>query len=379
MDERVGGLGRLLASAGLVFLVAACSGGGTPSKPASAPPAGSAAGGASSPGAAGGSASGSASSAAPAAAQSTAAPALEPVKMAFTTIAAVQAPFWIAQEAGYFREQGLEVPDLNRVEPGATLLAALHNGELEFVAAGGPSLVLGNLQGLDTMIFGSTLNLLETEIVARPEIRTPEDLRGKVVAVSRLKAISDLAVRLSVARFGLDPDRDLQVRGTGGNAESLAALETGGVAAASVSVPVVFEAHKRGFPTVIDVTQMRIPFTNGGIGATKRTLDQRQPAAEKVLRALALATARFKTDREYTASVVGKYTSITDPEALRGTIEVYAPIMTVDPYPDQSAVQATIDAEEHEAARTARPQQVSDTRAAEAVRRSGFLDNLPKD
>jgi ABC-type nitrate/sulfonate/bicarbonate transport system substrate-binding protein len=335
-------------------------GGGSPAPP-TAPPAAAPARGADPP----------AASAAP--------PALEAVRIVYTTIAAAQAPFWVAEDAGYFREQGLDVPPLQRVEPGATLLAAMHNGEVDFVAAGGPSLVLGNLQGLGTMIIGSTQNVLETEIVVRPEIRSVEDLRGKIIAVSRLKAISDLAARLGVERYGLDPDRDVQMRGTGGNAESLAALDTGTVAAASLSVPAVFEAHRRGYPTLINVTAMRIPFANGTVGATRTTIDRRQSAAEKVLRALAQATARFKTDREYAAQVVGKYSRIEDSEALRGTVEVYAPLMTVDIYPDLAAIQAVLDAEEHPAARTTRPEQVVDLRPAEAVRRSGFLDRLPPD
>jgi len=352
----------LLAGMVMAGLVVGCSAGGTAApaaKPAAAPT----------------------SAAAPqsASAAPTAPPALEPARIVYTTIAAAQAPFWIAEEAGYFREQGLDVPPLQRVEPGATLLAALHNGEVDFVAAGGPSLVLGYLQGLETMIFGSTQDVLETEIVVQPDIRSVDDLRGKIIAVSRLKAISDLAARLGVERYGLDPDRDVQIRGTGGNAESLAALQTGTVAAASISVPAVFEAHRRGYPTLIDVTAMRIPFTNGSVGATKNTLTQRPAAAEKVLRALAQATARLKTDREFAAQVVGKYSRIEDADALRGTVDVYAPLMKVDPYPDLEAVQAVLDAEEHPAARTTRPEQVVDTRAAEAVRRSGFLDRLPKE
>jgi NitT/TauT family transport system substrate-binding protein len=359
MDGWVTYSGRLLVGVGAMFLAVACGGGAT-APPAA--PAGSAAAPAASP-----------------AREPSAPPPLERVKLAYTTIAAVQAPFWIAYEAGYFREQGLDVPDMNRIEPGATLLAALHNGEVEFVEAGGPSLVLGNLQGLETMIFGSTLNWLETAILARPEIRTVQDLRGQTIAVSRLKAVSDVAARLAVQRLGLQPDVDVFTRGTGGNAESLAALEAGTVAAASLSVPAVFEAQKRGYHVLIDVTAMRIPFGNGTLGATKATLDRRLDVAERVLRAVAQATSRFKTDREYAAQVIGKYSQFEDLESLRGTVDVYAPIMTVDPYPDPAAIQTLLDIEEHPAARTARPEQLIDYRAAEALRRSGFLDRLPKD
>ena len=112
------------------------------------------------------------------------------------------------------------------------MLAALRNGELEFIAAGAPSLVLGNLQGLETMVFGASVNWLEDVIVARPEIQNVQNLRGQTIGVSRLKAITDISARLGVERFGLKPDVDVFIRGTGGNAESLAALEANTVAAA---------------------------------------------------------------------------------------------------------------------------------------------------
>src|SRR5690349_13857329 len=154
-------------------------------------------------------------------------PQLIPAKIAYTTIAASQAPVWLAEAAGYFTEQGLDVGDMNRVDPGATLLAALHNGELDVAAAGGTSLMLGNLQGLETMIVGSSLDVFEDAIVADPAITSVDGLRGKTVGVSRLKAISDTAARIGLDKLGLKPDEDVSFRGTGGNAESLAALQQG--------------------------------------------------------------------------------------------------------------------------------------------------------
>jgi NitT/TauT family transport system substrate-binding protein len=374
MSGRAPGAWRRVVGIGLAgWLVAACGGGGaTPAaKPAAPAP----------PAASGGSSSAAPSSAAAPAAPAggpSAPPALEQARIVYTTIAAVQAPWWIAQEAGYFREQGLDVPELVRIEPGATLLAALQNREVEYVAAGGPSLILGNLQGLETTIFGCTLHSLETIVMARPEIRTIDDLRGQTIGVSRLKAISDLAARLGAERVGLKPDVDVFTRGTGGNAESFAAMEAGTVAAAAVSVPVVFEARKRGYHDLIDVTAMRIPFANGAYGATKATLNARPEVAERVLKATAQATSRYRTDREYTAQVIGKFSQIDDMDSLRATVDVYAPLMTVDPYPERGPIQGVLDAEEHPAARTARPDDVTDFRAAEALRRSGFLDRLPK-
>jgi NitT/TauT family transport system substrate-binding protein len=298
-------------------------------------------------------------------------------RSAYTTIAASVAPVWAAYEAGYFREQGLDL-DLIHTDAGAPLLAALTNNELDLVSAGGTSLVLGNLQGIETMIIGSTANYIDSSIFVRPEIQSVEDMRGKTIGVTNLKAISDTAARLAMRRVGLEPDVDVFTRRTGGLAESLAGIETGTLDAASISVPVVFEARRRGYRELLSVAAMRIPFLIGGIGATKSVLAERPELGERYLRAIAQAVSRLKTDRDFAMDVIGKYTRLEDLELLGATVDYYRPLWPSDPYPEPDTVQAVLDAEEHPAARTARPEDVSDARFADALRRSGFLDTLPK-
>jgi ABC-type nitrate/sulfonate/bicarbonate transport system substrate-binding protein len=288
------------------------------------------------------------------------------------------APWWAAHEAGYFREQGLDV-DLIHTDAGAPLLAALTNNELDLVSAGGTSLVLGNLQGIETQIIGSTANYLDSSIfVARPEIQSVEDMRGKTIGVTNLKAISDTAARLAMRHVGLEPDVDVFTRRTGGLAESLAGIETGTLDAASISVPVVFEARRRGYRELISVAAMRIPFLIGAIGATKGVLADRPALGERYLRERAQGISRLKTDRDFAMDVIGKYTRLEDAELLGATVDYYRPLWPSDPYPERDTVQAVLDEEEHPAARTARPEDVTDYRFADALRRSGFLDTLPK-
>jgi NitT/TauT family transport system substrate-binding protein len=314
-----------------------------------------------------------------AASGATAAQAPTPLKTrsAYTTIAASVAPFWAAHEGGYFREQGLDL-ELLHTDAGAPLLAALTNKELDMVSAGGTSLVLGNLQGIETMIIGSTANYLDSSIFVREGIQSVEDLRGKTIGVTNLKAISDTAARLAMRRVGLEPDVDVFTRRTGGLAESLAGIETGTIDGASISVPVVFEARKRGYRELLSVAAMRISFLIGAVGATKTILAERPELGERYLRALAQGISRLKTDREFAIDAIGKYTRLEDRELLGATVEYYVPLWPSDPYPERDTVQAVLDEEDHPAARTTRPEDVTDTRFADALRRSGFLEGLPK-
>jgi NitT/TauT family transport system substrate-binding protein len=283
----------------------------------------------------------------------------------------------MAQEAGYFREQGLDL-ELRHVAAGATLLAAMHNGELDLVFSGAPSLVLGYLEGLETKILGSTSNTIDIIVFVRPELQGLDDVRGKTIGAGRPKSITDIAVRLGFKRLGLQPDSDVFIGVTGGLPESLAALEAGTIDGAALNVPMVFEARRRGFRELFSLSEMRISFMNSAIGATKHTIQARPELPERYLRALAQAVSRLKTDRETAIQVLGKYNQSNDRELLGATIDYYRPLYADDPFPDSVALQTVLDAEEHPGARTLRPEEVMDARFAERVRQSGFLDSLPR-
>lgn len=359
--------GRRFARAGLglaALLAVACS-------------AGSAARGGVGAGEAGASGAAAAATGTGAAGAGSAAAAPLPVRSAFTTISVSTAPWWMAADGGYFREQGLDT-ELIHVDAGAALLAALQNNELDVTGGGGPSILYGYLAGIDTVIIGSVMNTLDANVMVRPEIQTVDDLRGKTIGVSRLKAISDVGARLAFKKAGLEPDVDVFTRGTGGNAETLAAMEAGTVDGASFGVGMALEAQKRGYREMFNLGRMGIPFLQGAVSSTRRVLSERPEIAERVLRAMAQAMSRLRTDREFGLAVLMKYTQSDDRELLGATLDYYRPLYPVDPYPDPAALQAVIDAEEHPKARETRPEDLLDLRFAEQLRASGFLDTLPQ-
>ncbi len=295
----------------------------------------------------------------------------------YTSVVITILPAWVAQEAGYYREQGLAV-ELGRVGGGAPMLAALHNGDLDVAYSGAPALALGYLQGLETMVFGSISNTLESLVFVRPEIETVEDLRGKSIGVSNLKGITDIAARLSLQRLGLKPDEEVFTRQTGGMGESLAALDAGVVAGVSLGAPASFEARRRGYRVLVEVSKLGIPFMGASVGATRRMLTERPAIAERTLRALAQAIDRLLRDPDFAIDVLVKYTQMEDRDLLREAIDYYQSLWARDLYPEPSALQGVLDIEEHPAARTTPPTAIIDSRFADALRASGFVQALSR-
>ena len=366
MRERVVGQNAPCSAGALTLaLLLACTpapsgGSGTSAPPASAP---------SSAGSAPATASGG---------QQPAAAAAPPVlrsRSAYVTLAVNSAPSWIALDGGYFREQGLDV-ELTHINSGAPVLAAMQAGEVDVAATGGPTLVLGYLQGLETLLIGSSANIMDSVVFTRPEIQRVDDLRGKTIGVSRIKSLSDVAGRMALERLGLQPDVDFFTRGVGGQAEMLAAMETGATDGAVLGMPLILEARKRGYPEIIDITALRIPFAQGAVGVTRRVLTEQPELADRHMRAQAQALQRLLTDREFAIDVVGKYSQTTDREVLGATIDYFRKNVQPDMYPERDAVQTVIDLEEHPGARTLRPEEVTDYRFADSLRQSGFLERL---
>jgi len=302
---------------------------------------------------------------------------LQKLRASYSGTGTIMAAWWLALEGGYFREQGIDA-ELTLITSGATLLAALRNGEVDLAGTGGSSMVLGYLEGLETQVIGANVKLMESNVLVRPEIETLDDLRGKTIGVNRLKSSTDTATRVALQRLGLRPDVDFFTRGTGGQAESLAALDAGAVDAATFGVPGLFEARRRGYRELVRIGELGLPYANGVIGATKGFLDRQPDLADRSLRALVQAVSRFKTDREFASQVLGKYSQVDDRAVLDASVDYYRPLFALDPYPDREAMQMALDAEEHPGARTARPEDVADYRFAERLRSSGFLDQLPQ-
>ncbi len=281
-------------AAGLLAVVVACNPAAQP--PAQPPnPGGNAiSAGPSQPASAG---EGRPSDPAPAAAEATAPPAAAiSARTGYPVAGIPTAPFWMALEGGYFREQGLD-GSVVQIGSGAPMLAALSNREIDVAFAGGAPLVLGYLQGLETLIIGSTNNIMDNDVYVRPEIQSAEGLRGKTLGISRLKSLSDVAGRLALQRLGLQPDTDVLLQPTGGPSETIAAMEAGVVDGGLLTVPQIFEAQQRGYRKLLSVVDFRIPYLQGGFGATRGHLSEQPELGTRYLRALAQAMSRLQTDR----------------------------------------------------------------------------------
>lgn len=125
------------------------------------------------------------------------------VTLAMTYIPNVQfAPWYVAEEKGFFQEEGLEVVFDYRMDIDALQLVA--TGKMDYAIAGGDQVLVARGQGIPVVYLMSLYAEFPPAIIAKAEsgIKTATDLKGKTVGLP-LYGTNLLAAQAIIKRAGL--------------------------------------------------------------------------------------------------------------------------------------------------------------------------------
>ena len=151
----------------------------------------------------------------------------ESIKLGYAALSATQVAAWMAKEGGYLSKYGIEAEYI--YIPAVAATQALIAGEIQLAQVTGVSTSGAILAGADVRIVASSLNRIVGSIYARPEIKTPEDLKGKKLGISRFGALSETAVGIFLERHGLKRGTDVAILKLGGLPEIITAMEKGSI------------------------------------------------------------------------------------------------------------------------------------------------------
>lgn len=224
-------------------------------------------------------------------------------------------PLWLAKDAGFYAREGLDVEQI--WIQGNPAVASLVSGEVDLVYCI-PHNVLGAIAGgADLQFIASIYNRMQYRIVAAPGIEKVEQLKGKMLGIARIHDVSHFYVRLALKKFGMNPDQDIRVISTGGQADRTMALKNGRVAATILNPAFAMSLEKDGFKTILDIESLNFPVV-GNMSAVRRSmLKERRPVAVRFVRALAASMKKIHEDPELSKKVLAKYLRLQD----KGLIE----------------------------------------------------------
>jgi ABC-type nitrate/sulfonate/bicarbonate transport system substrate-binding protein len=208
--------------------------------------------------------------------------AADKVRITTTNLNMTSLTAGVAVKRGFFRDEGLEVEVIRTTAP--VTVAALSNGDIDYTMVFG-SVVRAAMRGLPLKVIASFVDSSSLSLVARPEIKTMKDLRGKTLGVSAYGATTDVVARLMIRHFDIDPEKEIKVIALGADRARLSALKEGLIHVAAVSPPADFEGKGMGFVILARAYELfNFPFH--GLATHNRKIKERPDEVKRVLKAM---------------------------------------------------------------------------------------------
>jgi NitT/TauT family transport system substrate-binding protein len=247
---------------------------------------------------------------------------------------------WVAHEKGFFRKHGID-SEVITIRPNLSVVA-LHAGEIDYSWMTG-TVIRAAARGIPLKLVTIGLKSSFHTLVARPNLQSITELRGKKIAISNIGATDDLVARALLQKAGLDPRRDAAVISMGGSETRYQALLAGQTDAATLSLPHSVIAKQQGFRflgSAGDVLQ--IPFT--GISTTAAKIQRNREQVKRMIRAQIDAMRWIKSQKAEAIQFLRQFFSTDEATALE-SYNIYVPLIIDDVRISADGVKAVLEAE----------------------------------
>lgn len=298
------------------------------------------------------------------------------LKIGYGAFSLGYALLWVTKEGRLFDKNGLDV-DVLYLESNL-VRTALIAGDIPIGAMSGAAMAAPKLQGADLVMLLGFQNYLPFRLVARPEIKTAADLKGKRVGVAGFGLVAERAARLVIAKLGLNPDKDVALLQTGGEATRLAALLNGTIDATVLNPPIHKRAAEAGMRVLANMAEMAIPFQNSALIASQRFIGKNPEVTRRLVKSFVDGIHAIKTHPGLTKRAIGKYMRMKDQKELDEAYEILDSLTQRKPYPTLEGIKTIISdlTPKLAAAKTAEAKDFVDVRYLEELDRSGYIDGL---
>ncbi|HYJ14686.1 MAG TPA: ABC transporter substrate-binding protein [Candidatus Limnocylindria bacterium] len=241
-----------------------------------------------------------------------------PLRVAYLSTSSTMASVWMAKDSGAFTKEGLDVEVLSMQSTSA--IPALLANEIDVVQVSAAPVLTAALRGIDVTFIAGLLNTMIWDFYARPEIKTIEQLKGKIVGTDRPGTPVAYGTMVALKKMGLTT-KDVQLRPLGSSPQIVAAFYAGQIAGGVGSPPASFRIERDGFHSLISL--IGEPYQNVGLVVRKSRIDELSARLVPLLRAVRSGIMRFYADKPFSMKVIGKYAYETDPDVLERSYEFF--------------------------------------------------------
>lgn|GEM_PF-96443 len=245
---------------------------------------------------------------------------------------------YVAQRAGLFEKYGLDV-EIILITGGPAAVSALLNGDVDLDLRAPIAAIQAMAHGAKLTFLLSQSNILDYDVVTRPEIKDVKQLKGKKIGIIRFGGISELMVRYLFQKLGLEADKDIAIVQVG--QARFSSLERGAIEATVLSSSESAYAKRTGF-RVLDMPAL--PFFGSTIVTTPVLVMKKSDAFTRYMKGYLDGVRFFLNDRERSSQYIGDLLRTKDRDMIELAYKTNPQHqMGRRPYPDMAAVRATLD------------------------------------
>jgi NitT/TauT family transport system substrate-binding protein len=279
----------------------------------------------------------------------------------------------VIDRSGLWRKHGLEVKVVY-LSSGTLMAQTLSSGDIGIEGFDTPAAINLALAGTSLKIVAVIINRLEPLFVVRSNIKTPADLKGKKITISRFGSGSDIISRVALRYWKLDPDKDVSFFQSGNTPTRVAALIAGHMDAALVSSTGVAKILATGCCRVLaDLSELPLEYANYSVVVSGSLLKNQRENVRRFLQAMTEGIYVFKTKPDVAKAVLKE----SNNEAEVGSLyERLMKSFREYPLPEPRGIQNVIEFMPTPKARGARAEDFMDTSLMEEIKKSGFMDKL---
>jgi NitT/TauT family transport system substrate-binding protein len=297
----------------------------------------------------------------------------------YSSASGVFAGLWVAQEGRLFEKYDIE-SRLVLIASGSLMVQAMLGGDLPVAGAAGSAAVDASLGGADVVMFGSMVKVPAFYIMALPEIKTIDDLRGKSVGVTRFGSSTDFTMRYILRKQGLEPGRDVTLIQTGDLFAAAAMLRTRAIVAAPFSSPANLRAEEAGAKVLMNMGKAGVYFPHDAFMARRSFINTNEDLTRRFLKAYGEGVYRLFTDRDLSRRAIANYGRAIDAKTNDAVYQYAVDYVDKIPYNTREGVQEVLNqiAPRNPKAKTARPEEFYDDRFVKELDSQGFYKQLWK-
>lgn len=240
-------------------------------------------------------------------------------------------PVLVGKDSGLFAKYGFNIEPVH-IRGGALITTMIMSGTVQFSGAGAESVVSARIEGGDVTLIACPADTDAVYFVARPEIKSAANLKGKSSAVTRLGSTTHFYLRAALRSLGLDPEKDMTILQLGGGAEIVTAMRSGRVAAAALPYRNTYNLIQAGWPLLVDQSTASFVYPSSCVATTRSFIKNNPAIVERFLKAYVEAMRLIKKDSAFVEQVIKKWHRETDSAFIKKTVEIYTRIFKPIPY-----------------------------------------------